>query len=262
MPDVAWFDYRELRRYADIYVSDASGEKNVSLTDSTTLQLRQAYYCSTTWTDALIGSVLTELNELGLADNTVISFFGDHGYILGEHTAWNKHSNFELAAHAPMMISIPGLTNKGLRSEKLTEFVDLYPTLVEAAGLKQLPVCPENSANVSLCREGSSLMPLIKHPSQPIKKASFWQYPRCGRMGYTIRTDRFRYTEWPKFSFEPQYKTEWENNCGVELYDHLIDREENYNHAYDTEYKDIRNELSKMLRDGWRKSLIESNKKE
>jgi iduronate 2-sulfatase len=205
----------------------------------------------------LIGRVLAELDNLGLSNNTIVSFVSDHGYTLGEHTEWTEQTNFELATHAPMMISIPGLTGKGIRSEQLTELVDLFPTLVEAAGLKKLPVCPKNSANVSLCSEGSSLIPLIRKPLKPIKKASFSQYPRCGRMGYSMRTDRYRYTEWTKFSREPDYKAEWGNLCGVELYDHLIDLEENYNHAYDTEYKDIRKELSTMLRDGWRQSIVE-----
>ena len=85
-----------------------------------------------------------------MAENTIISFWGDHGWQLGEHGEWCKHTNFELATHAPMMIHIPGKTNEGIVTEKLTEFVDLFPTLVDAAGLKPMTKCPENSTLVKV----------------------------------------------------------------------------------------------------------------
>ena len=256
MPDAAWFDYRGLRRHADIRSYNVTGEINSTMPHVLTLQLRRAYFCAVSWADSLIGRVLAELDDLGLSDNTIVSFFSDHGYTLGEHSEWTKQTNFELATHSPMMVSIPGLTDKGIRTEQLTELIDLFPTLVEASGLKQLPVCSKSSSKVALCREGSSLLPLIKQPNKPVKKAVFSQYPRCGRMGYSIRTDRFRYTEWVKFSREPDFKADWDDLCGVELYDHLIDRAEDYNRAYDDEYAGIRKELSRMLREGWRKSVV------
>ena len=88
--------------------------------------------------------------DLQFAENTIISFLGDHGWQLGEHGEWSKHTNFELATHAPMMVHIPGLTDKGIVTEKLTEFVDLFPTLVDAAGLPSIGKCPENSSAVKV----------------------------------------------------------------------------------------------------------------
>ncbi|KAH3705274.1 iduronate 2-sulfatase-like [Dreissena polymorpha] len=259
MPDVAWSDYGELRNYGDQAKLHASGKINTSLPDDDVRALRRAYYSALSWTDSLIGEVLSELKTLGFDNNTIVSFWGDHGWQLGEHGEWCKHTNFELATHAPMMVHIPGLTDNGIVTEQLTEFVDLFPTLVEAAGLGTMPLCPDVSKDVQLCREGESLMPLIKNPSGPWKDAAFSQYPRdqdnTKIMGYTIRTDQYRYTEWPKFTYAPEYKPDWTKLFGVELYDHKIDPEENKNRAKDPGYESIAAELSKKLRAGWRQSL-------
>jgi iduronate 2-sulfatase len=253
LPPIAWFDYAGLRKYGDISKLNASGEINTTVPGETVLLLRRAYYSALTWTDFLIGQVLEELENLELSNNTVVSFWGDHGYQLGEHGEWCKQTNFELATHAPMMVHIPGLTDRGIRTSQLAEFVDLFPTLVEAAGLEQLPLCPVNSTDVQLCREGSSLVPLISSPDKPIKKAAFSQFPRHHSvMGYSIRTDRYRYTEWPKFSYFPEFKPHWDKLAGVELYDHVIDPEENVNRASHPEYAEIVYNLSKMLHAGWR----------
>ena len=93
--------------------------------------------------------VVNELDRLGLSNDTIISFWGDHGWQLGEHGEWAKITNFELANHAPMMVHIPGVTDRGLVTEQLTEYVDLFPTLAEAAGLPPLPLCPADSSKVS-----------------------------------------------------------------------------------------------------------------
>lgn len=264
MPKVAWYSYGGLRGYHDIEALNVSGGINTTLPQDMVLLLRRAYYSALSWTDSLIGRVLSELEQLGLANNTVVSFWGDHGYQLGEHGEWCKQTNFELATHAPMMVHIPGLTDKGIKTDQLTEFVDLFPTLVEAAGLKPLPLCRNDSSLTPLCREGSSLLPLITHPHIPIKSASFSQYPRSivkdnmevETMGYTMRTDRYRYTEWPQFKYAHEYKPDWNLLEGVELYDHKIDPEENVNRAFNEEYAKIRKELSKKLRAGWRNAEV------
>merc|ERR1712107_937024 len=155
--------------------------------------------------DTEIGRVLDTLDNLGLADSTIVAFWGDHGWQLGEHSEWCKHTNFEVATHAPLMMAVPGKTDSGLRSSQLVEFVDIFPTIVEAAGLPTLTTCPELSNSSHICTEGSSLMPLIEDPeSSDWKKAVFWQYPRGGNivdhlksvMGYSMRTSEWRYTEW------------------------------------------------------------------
>ena len=259
MPYVAWYPYEELREYADIAKLNLSGAINTTIPDQVVKDLRRGYYSAVSWTDSLIGQVIGELNSLGLANNTIISFWGDHGWQLGEHGEWSKHTNFEIATHAPMMVHIPGLTDNGTTTEELAEFVDLFPTLVEAAGLPEMPLCPEDSSKINVCREGVSLIPLAQGKTVKWKNASFSQFPRymAGNsiMGYTIRTDKFRYTEWPAFQHAPIYKPLWNMLRGVELYDHEIDPEENHSVFKDPAYAQIRKQLSEALHAGWRNAF-------
>ena len=146
------------------------------------------------------------------------------------------------------MISIPGRTDHGIKTKKLVEMVDLFPTLVEAAGYDPLSLCPENSNNtqssshhINLCTEGLSLLPLTENPNkEEWKGAVFWQYPRSHkinknvyrRMGYVIRTDRYRYTEWVNITHlgGNAYSPNWGQLAGEpELYDLEIDPQENIN---------------------------------
>jgi iduronate 2-sulfatase len=123
----------------------------------------------------------------------------------------------------------------------------------EAAGLPELPLCPEKSHLVPSCHEGMSLVPLMKNPREPWKQAAFSQFPRPGDyMGYSLRTPRYRYTEWVKFIGQPFYRPVWRNQVGVELYDHSIDPEENINRARERNYTAIRTQLSQTLQAGWR----------
>ena len=196
MPDIAWSAYGELRNYHDIAKLKATGGINTTLPADTVRHLRRAYYSALSFTDFLIGQLLFELRSLELEQNTIVSFWGDHGWQLGEHGEWCKHTNFELATHAPMMVHVPGLTDHGIVTEQLTEYVDLFPTLVEVAELPPLDLCPEDSSKVAVCCEGTSLVPLMKVEKTEWKKAVFSQYPREGNhMGYTMRTEQFRYTE-------------------------------------------------------------------
>ena len=255
MPKIAWVNYSELSHYKDIALLNASRKINTTLPDAVVRNLRRAYYSALTWTDLQVGRVMTELERLGLENDTVVSFLGDHGWQLGEHGEWCKHTNFEIATHAPMMIRVPGLTDNGVVTDHLTEFVDLFPTLVEAAGLGSLQVCPEDSTHVATCTEGTSLLPLMKNPNGPWKSAAFSQFHRRNRtvMGYTMRTDRYRYTEWVKFSGPPDYKPDWSKNFGTELYDHGTDPEENINIAVYPQHASLVRGLSGKLRAGWRK---------
>lgn len=256
MPAVAWSSYGELRNYRDIAVLQPTGGINTTLPSRVVRRLRRAYYSAMTYTDRLIGMLTDEARRLGLWDNTIVSFWGDHGWQLGEHGEWSKHTNFELATHAPMMIRVPGLTDRGVIVDQPTEFVDLFPTLVEAAALPEIPLCPKSSRQVAVCHEGASLVPLMKNPRDPWKRVAFSQFPRAGNyMGYSVRTEQYRYTEWVKFIGQPFYRPVWSQNVGVELYDHKIDPEENYNRAHDITYTQITKQLSKTLRAGWRGAL-------
>ena len=257
MPEIAWSDYDEMRRYLDIQEKYGYGAINTTLPDAVVKDLRRAYYASVSYTDSLVGEVIQALEDAGLANNTIISFWGDHGWQIGEHGEWCKHTNFEIATHAPMMIHVPGLTDAGIITEKMVEFVDLFPTLAEAAGLPPIPLCPENSSDVQTCTEGTSFIPLIQDPDRPWKEAVFSQYPRLDTaadtyMGYTMRTDKYRYTEWVLYN-RATFKPTWlQFRAGPELYDHQNDPEENINVARHPAYKNIAETLSKMLRQGWR----------
>ena len=271
MPPIAWHNYIKgchIGHFSDIHFSNYSGNFNTSMSKTTVLELRRAYYSAVSYIDYLVGKLIDTVDELGIAKDTIISFMGDHGWQLGEHGEWCKQTNFELATRIPMMVHIPGKTDQGIQSEKLTEAVDLFPTIAEAAGLPSIPLCAEGkSAKTELCREGRSLLPLISNATTPWKTAVFSQYPRKivvteenaeadvdvskgpPVMGYTVRTDGYRFTEWARFS---EYKPDWSKLYGVELYDHTKDPQENINEVNNPTYKNIVVKMSSLLHGGWR----------
>ena len=224
VPPVALHDFGELRAYSDM-------PKVGPVSDAKARELVRAYQAASSFTDAQIGRVLDELDRLGLRDKSIVVVWGDHGWHLGEHGMWCKHSNFEIATRVAMIISAPRQKNAGKTTAALSEFVDIYPTLCELAGLP----LPQGL-------EGTSLVPVMNDPDRSWKKAAFSQYPRQKAMGYSIRTDRYRYTEWAEPGQEP---------AGVELYDHQTDPAENVNIAGLAENKELVVKLSKMLKDGW-----------
>jgi len=231
-PSIAMTGWGELRGYAGM-------PNKGPMPDEDALKLIHAYYACISYTDAQIGNVLDELDRLNLTDNTIIVLWGDHGWKLGEHGMWCKHTNFELDTHVPLMVSAPGMKARGRKTKALTEFVDIYPTLCELAGID----LPEHL-------EGTSMVPLLNHPDRPWKKAAFSQYPRGkdrDKMGYTMRTDRYRYTEWQDIQTG--------NVEARELYDHLNDPEENTNVVGNPEKKATVAALAKMLKDGYQSAL-------
>jgi len=273
MPDIAYSGWNELRTYADCSKesigNDLLGKVNVTLPDSKTRELRRAYYATVSYIDNEIGRVLDEVEELGLAENTIVVVWSDHGWQLGEHAEWAKHTNFEIANRAPLIMHFPKNTTGGLRTTKLVEMVDIFPTLVEAAGFEPLEVCPLDSHGAELCTEGSSLLPLVVDPDDPEWKDSvFWQYGRRGlhpdtqiprKMGYTIRTQKYRYTEWVGIDLldggaSGAYQANWEDQAASsELYVLDIDPEENINRISYEYYQSIIPVLSQKLRAGWRR---------
>ena len=162
--------------------------------------------------DACTGRVLDELDRLGLRDSTIVVFWGDHGYYMGEHNWWGgKHNNYEGATHAPLIMAVPGMKAAGQKTNAIVEFVDIYPTLADLAGLP-LP----NGL------EGTSVVPLLDDPNAPCSKSAISEYPKGGRQGTAIRTDRYRYVEWRDKSGKLADR---------ELYDHQTDPQENQNVA-------------------------------
>jgi iduronate 2-sulfatase len=187
-PSYAPTTWGELRQYSDI---PATGP----VTDDQARALIHGYHAAVSYIDAQLGRVLDELDRLDLTSNTIIVLWGDHGWHLGDHGMWCKHTNYEEATHIPLLISAPGVTKPGTRSRTLVETVDLYPTLTELAGLPT-PHIPQRL-------EGKSLVSALKHPSQSNKDAVFHVYPRNRRgdgaiLGRAVRTERYRLVEWKK----------------------------------------------------------------
>jgi iduronate 2-sulfatase len=188
--------------------------------EAQTRALRHGYYAATSYVDAQIGKVLDELARLDLAKRTIVVFWSDHGYHLGEHGLWAKTSNFELDARVPLIIAAPGYAG-GRRTEALVELVDLYPTLADLCGLQ----APRDL-------EGKSLRPVLENPSAKVKDFAITQHTRPAypsdeepirAMGYSMRTNRYRYAEWRDFADG--------RVLGRELYDHQNDPAETVNLA-------------------------------
>merc|ERR1712110_412648 len=242
-------------------IPDIGTKPNVTYPDDKKRELRRAYYAAISFMDHQVGRVMRAIEEAGLADNTVVMFVGDHGLHVGEHSMWAKYTAFEIAHRAPMMIHIPGRVDQSMFSENLVEFVDILPTLVEAAGLPELEKCPENSRNIAICSEGTSLLRIAE--GNDWKKAVFYQQPRnyFGSNdtsefyhGYSVRTPQFRYTEWVGLQ-DPDLDTQrpdWDDiRDWGELYDLAGDPSETINLYREEEWRDTREMLSKILHGGW-----------
>jgi arylsulfatase A-like enzyme len=229
-PDYAVLPGGEMRAY--------HGIPEGSIPDDLARQLKHGYYAAVSYMDAQVGKVLDELDRLELRKNTIILLWGDHGWKLGEHDAWCKHSNVENDVNAPLILSVPGMKHAGQRTDALVEFVDIYPTLAELAGLPR-------PAHL----EGVSFKPVLDEPQRPWKTAAFSQYPRSsGRqrlMGYSLRTDRHRFTQWVN-------REDHANVAAVELYDHQADPLENQNLANRPENAALVKELAAKLNAGWK----------
>ncbi len=220
-PESALHNYGELRSYSDI---PARG----SLPEDKALELIRAYYAATSYTDANIGRILRAFDNLGLSENTIIVLWGDHGWNLGEHTLWCKHSCFETSLRAPLIFATPDSMklSSGESTTSLTEFIDIYPTLCELAGLE----LPDHL-------EGDSLLPVLRAPATAAKAHAISRF----KNGDTIRTERFRYS---------LYTDKDGATTGHMLYDHETDPGENFNIADHPEYAQVVQTLARKLREG------------
>ena len=225
-PDIAFANWEELRSYTDIPDVGPCDEAK-------TKELIHGYYACVSFMDAQVGKLLAELDRLELRKDTVVILWGDHGWKLGDYSLWCKHTNFEIDTHAPLIISDPDFP-KGVRTAALTEFVDVYPTLAE---LCWLPIADD--------LEGISMVPLFTNPKKSWKKAAFSQYPRPGNiMGYSMRTDQYRYTEWiDRATKEIKDK---------ELYDLKNDPICKESIVYKPENEELVAQLHKQLQAGWK----------
>ncbi|XP_041483446.1 iduronate 2-sulfatase-like [Lytechinus variegatus] len=382
LPTVAWETFKQLRERDDIKALNLSFPFG-TIPLEYHASMRQNYYAATSFTDYLVGRLLQALEDWGHEKNTIISIVGDHGYQLGDHGEWCKTSNYHLATRAPLILHVPGVTDRdsfasrkfplidplspsfqsnlyGNRIKEATlgtgksssiehhqtinkidsrfdgnnlkvpknienqtrneefksaksfrldtgrrkllsqnkidefvEFVDLFPTLANLAGLPVPPLCPPNPFNVTFCSEGYSFAPLLQKVAylnnrdidherhercQDVtsmnfsrwKNATFSQYPRPSIyptkktdlppldlikiMGYSMRTERYHYTEWIGFD-HITFQGNWSDVKARELYLNDGDPRQDNNVANEKCYHDLIENLSLQLRRGWRDSL-------
>lgn len=209
------------------------------LTDELRREARQAYYASITFMDDQVGRVMAALERYQLRDNTIVVFTSDHGYHLGEHGLWQKMSLFEESARVPLIISVPGMESAGKATATPVSQVDLYPTLAKLCSLEPNFEPP-----------GQNLAPLLADPSLPGRGWALTQVTRNRNrqryFGYSLRTERWRYTEWK------------DGEEGYELYDHANDPRELNNVAGLAEQAGVQRELAMKLKAAIASSLPES----
>jgi iduronate 2-sulfatase len=205
-PAFAPTTWGELRQYSDIPETGA-------LPVEQQRELIHGYHAAVSFMDAQLGRVLDALDETGFARNTIVVLWGDHGWHLGDHGMWCKHTNYEHAARIPLIVAVPGVAQAGVTTGALAETVDIYPTLCELAGLPMPPGL-----------DGASFAAALKSSDAPTKDAIIHVYPRSQRLGRAVRTVRYRLVEWKKIG-DPADAAE------LELYDYETDPEETKNLA-------------------------------
>lgn len=172
----------------------------------------RAYYACTSFVDAQFGKVLEAMDRLDLWKNTMVIVIGDHGYNLGEHNWWNKNVLYDHSCRVPLMVYAPGQTAEGKRCQSLVESLDIFPTIADICGLTP-------PANL----EGLSFGPLLKDPTRDWKEAAYTQVQRGAIKGYSVRTKRWRYTEW---DYGKAGRQLYDHNNDPDEYQNLIDRPE------------------------------------
>jgi len=261
-PEIAMNTMYELRAYEDFAITPTPFDGSLTLEQRR--RLKHGYYSSVSFVDAQVGRLMEALEENDLYENTIVILWGDHGWKLGEHNSWGKMTNYENDTHVPLIIRVPWMKGKGVKTDAFVEFVDIYPSLCELAGLK----VPEHL-------EGLSFVPLIEQPAREWKAAAFSQYMRWQNpeqpwktavfsqymrrhegksfMGYSIRTKMYRYVKWKNM----------DNGKVVarELFDHETDPQENKNIADLPGNEEIVKKLSEQLNEGWKGALPKDKKK-
>jgi len=205
------------------------------VTEQQSRESLQAYYATISFVDAQVGRLLDALDRLGLTEKTIIVFWSDHGYHIGEHGLWKKQSLFENSARVPMIIAAPD-KGKGQVSPRTVELVDLYPTLADLAGLP----APANLA-------GASLKPLLEKSDATWDRPAFTQVWRGSFPGHSVRTERYRYTEWAH------------GEQGAELYDYQNDPKELNNLIKDPQHAKTIAELKAHLEKNWANEYTPGN---
>jgi len=227
-PDFAFQDSWELR-------GSYSGVAPGPIPPEQQREMIHGYRACVSYTDAQIGKVLDKLKALGLEKNTIVVLWGDHGWHLGDHGMFCKHTNYEQAVRAPLIFVAPKQKERGVKTESPSEFVDIFPTLCELAGL---PI-PQSV-------EGKSLVPILEDPTEMVHEAALEAYPRdSNKMGYSLRDKRYRYVKWVKMDY---YEGERSGPMVAnELYDYEKDPLETVNLASNPEYKAVVANFERVL---------------
>lgn len=191
--------------------------------------LIHGYYASISYMDEQLGRVMREIKNLGLDENTIIVLWGDHGWHLGDHGMWTKHTNYEQSTRIPIIIKAPGITKEGIVCNQTVETVDLFPTLADLAHLERKVPYQE--------LDGKSLTPLLKDPSNPVKDHIYHTYIRQGYIGEAIRNKRYRMIRWSHLKKEKE--------TVYELYDYDNDPQERVNIA--NKNQEVVNKMSELL---------------
>jgi iduronate 2-sulfatase len=250
-PDIAYHTAAELFAYSDIpAIASFSDQKpGMDLPLEKQKELIHGYYAATSYTDAQIGILLDALDSLGLSQNTIIVLWGDHGWHLGDHNLWCKHTDFEQATHAPLIIYAPGVNHSVTYSP--SEFVDIFPTLCDLMGI----AIPGHL-------DGKSQVTVMKDPAKSVKDFAVSQYPRPANkienarlgwskgeyMGYSLRTERYRYTVWLKDYFRTSTPYNKDLVVARELYDYKTDPNETINVVDEKSYATISKDLDEKMK--------------
>ena len=192
------------------------------LSDELSHDLIRGYYASVTYMDALVGELIQSLDEMGIRENTTIILWSDHGYFLGEHGFWCKHSTFQEAIKIPFIISSPKFA-KNKTTESFTELVDVYPTLCEITGIK----APDYI-------QGKSLIPVLENPSIMLKDEIYTRY----KQGEAVVDQNYSYTEF----------FEGDKYLGNMLYDLDVDGKQNMDISKESENKMVVEKYSQKLK--------------
>ncbi|MCF8381535.1 MAG: sulfatase [Bacteroidales bacterium] len=250
--EIAYHNSGEIRSYTDIppLISFTDQETGIGLPIHKQKELIHGYYAAVSYADAQVGILLDALDSLGLTENTIIVLWGDHGWHLGDHDLWCKHTNFEQATRTPLLISAPGISPSKTNSP--SEFIDIFPTLCDLAGI-EIPVT----------LDGKSLVPMMKDPKAEVKEFSVSQYPRSGNfseierlghsdgkyMGYSIRTKKYRYVVWMSNNFRSYIPFDESLIVARELYDYQADPNEMTNVVDEENYAVVSIEMHDKMKD-------------
>jgi len=256
-PLIAYHQSGELRNYLDIpeFATLPSDSLRIGLKLEKQKELIHGYYAAVSYLDAQVGVLLNTLESLGTLNNTVIVLWGDHGWHLGDHDLWHKHTNFEEATRAPLIIAGPGI--KSGKTNSLSEFVDVFPTICDLAGV---PI-PNKL-------DGLSLKPLMLNNNAKVNDYSISQYPRKLKklemikkgytdskiMGYSMRTDKYRFTIWMN-NFTSKQPFNESQVYAFEMYDYVKDPLEKVNVVNDKDYATISKELKDKMLDYFKSEL-------